>query len=62
MLRQILSLIMLGTMVELIVADAVVNRGVESGWLLAPLFILGGLIIIVGTLELIHMKENKDES
>jgi uncharacterized membrane protein len=62
MLRQILSLIMIGTMIELIVADAVVNRGIASGWLLAPLFILAGLIIVVGTLEQIYAKENKDES
>jgi hypothetical protein len=61
MLRQILSLVFFGAMIELIVADAVVNKGVESGWLLAPLFILAGLIIIVGTLELIYMKESRNE-
>jgi hypothetical protein len=61
MLRQILSLVFFGALIELIVADAIINRGVESGWLLAPPAIFAGLIIIVGTLELIHMKENKGE-
>ena len=63
MFRQIFSLLMLGALAELIVADGVINRGLDSFWILGPPAIFAMLIMITGTIEgvCIYLGEDRNE-